>query len=228
MNFYWEPNPIILNYLERLCIEKNYKQIIELGPGQTPFKLANTYIDIHKWSDTIETICMDIDTDTYTSNYDFSYARHIFEDIQNPDFAFHQLTSHCKTGYIETPSPIIELCKGVEKLPNGDSTKYRGYVHHRYFVWTDIHTNTLHFLPKLPIVEHFVFSEAFEKQLNEDRNNPILWNNYYLWNDQYKPSIKMHKFTGMFNENEYIYFIEEAIKKLKENSLCFERILLQN
>ena len=60
--------------------------------------------------------------------------------------AFNEITRVCKTGYIETPSPLIEFSTNVD---SGDSP-YKGYIHHRYFVWSDIKTNTLYFLPKYP------------------------------------------------------------------------------
>jgi len=39
----------------------------------------------------------------------------VLEDIQNPNFAISEIFRVSQKGYIETPSPLIEITYGVEK-----------------------------------------------------------------------------------------------------------------
>ena len=80
----------------------------------------------------------------------------MLEDIQNPDFALNEITRVTKYGgYIETPSPLIEVTKNVDG--SGFSNSYCGYIHHRYIVWSNIQKNEIYFLPKYScILDHIL------------------------------------------------------------------------
>ena len=124
---------------------------------------------------------IDFDKIPFDDNYfDFCYARHIFEDIQNPQHAFSESIRTCKNGYIETPSPLIECLKKVDYSSRNKNINYCGYIHHRYIVWSDLETNTLYFLPKFPIIEFAIFKEDFYNKMVEIANSKdIFWNNYF-------------------------------------------------
>jgi hypothetical protein len=150
--------------------------------------------------------------------FDFGYARHIFEDINNPEFAFKEFTSKCESGYIETPSPLIELTRNVDA---GLDNNFRGYKHHRYIVYSDVKDNSLHFIPKFPIIEYLKFDPVFENKLKTIANRfPIYWNNYYTWNITSSNNINsnntkcvIHREQDMFYEiNYYINAIEKSIE----------------
>lgn len=202
VNFYWSPLNIITDKLiERY---KNCKKVLEIGPGTVPFPLSTNSIGINeKIKDYIE---VDIDTTIFPfkiHEFDFMYCRHVLEDIQNPDFAISEIFRTCKSGYIETPSPLIEITKGVDSGRNG--VDYCGYIHHRYIIWS--YKNTVYFLPKYPIIEYLIPN----KQLISIANNyPIYWNNYLLFSNPcsiviYKNGINMEIRT------DYINLINRAV-----------------
>lgn len=198
---YWAPISEILQLNIKICKDNNCEKIIELGPGSNPFSLSNYFIEhntnfINKLdsSKTIYNLNLNNSKLDVDENYfDFCYARHIFEDVQNPDFIFNNITKQCKLGYIETPSPLIECLRNVDAT----NQSYRGYIHHRYIVWTNNENNELHFLPKMPIIEYILINKDFENFMYEYANkNPLYWNNYYWWDkDNNKlPKIIMHEF----------------------------------
>jgi hypothetical protein len=158
MTTFWKPNKEIIEILVAYCKNNNYTKILEIGPGVTPFPLSSHSIDIDSTVKNSVSVDIDFEVIPFEDKYfDFCYARHIFEDIQNPQHAFAETTRICKNGYIETPSPLIECLRLVDAISRNCNVNYCGYIHHRYIVWTDIHTNTLYFLPKYPIIEYILF-----------------------------------------------------------------------
>ena len=124
---------------------------------------------------------------------DFVYSRHTLEDIQNPDFCMNEIIRISTSGYIETPSPLIEVTKGVDAPDK--SIHYAGYIHHRYIIWSNIEKCEIYFLPKY----NFIIDNYFEpnrdtkiKYYNIINNNPIYWNNYFIWKDK-TPKVIMYK-----------------------------------
>lgn len=92
-----------------------------------------------------------------------------------------------KGGYIETPSPLIEITKGVDDF--NKSKNYAGYIHHRYIVWSDIEKNEIYFLPKYNSVLDNYMSLNIPSEIYKD---PFYWNNYFIWNNS-TPTVKMYK-----------------------------------
>ena len=136
--WYWFPNTLINKIIENYCLTNKFKTNLEIGPGFAPFTCATHFIGSNeKISNYIE---IDIDYQTFpfeTNFFDFIYCRHVMEDIQNPDFALKEMFRVSKYGgYIETPSPLIEITKDVDGNPF--SNLYCGYIHHRYIVWSSI------------------------------------------------------------------------------------------
>lgn len=90
--------------------------------------------------------------------FDFLYTRHFLEDIEKPQFAIHEIFRCSKTGYIETPSPIIEIMKGVDAPDT--CNLYCGYSHHHSIIWGDMSKNTIYILPKKKhLLENIIYDE---------------------------------------------------------------------
>lgn len=98
-HFHYGYNVDIMKALEQKC--SGLTPILEIGPGTRPFELATHRVDngstpIH---DRMTTITMDIDTDRFVETdgfYKFGYCRHVFEDIQNPDFCVQRINTGCQ------------------------------------------------------------------------------------------------------------------------------------
>lgn len=218
-NWHWSINPIIKNFI--LEQTKQYNKVYDIGPGENPLETATHYIDKYThWNsmNNIKVIEKDIDTDKFEESYksvDFIYARHILEDIQNPDFAINEFERIAKNGYIETQSPLAEITRGIDGTSITGNNNHRGYIHHRYIIWVEAETNTLCFIPKYSIIETIDIDKTFQKKVINILNNyPIYWNTYYMW-DESKP-IKI-RFIKLVSETfkEYVRILMEAI----ENSI---------
>ena len=110
--------------------------------------------------------------------FDFIYCRHVVEDILYPFKFFPEMSRVGKAGYIETPSVLAELCRGID----AGSPPWRGYHHHHGFVWND--NGTLKLLKKYPIIEYTEFDDATIEAFL--RNNPKQWDAYLLWKNAIK------------------------------------------
>ena len=223
-NTFWYRNETIVEKLANMCQIKKFTKILENGPGNTPFPLSTHYIDLNSKLENVMNIDVDFDKIPFEDNYfDFCYARHIFEDIQNPQHAFSETIRTCKNGYIETPSPLIECLKKVDCISRNQDINYCGYIHHRYIVWSDLKTNILYFLPKFPIIEFAKFDKDFYNNMVDTANSKdIYWNNYYTWNEKNKPNIVVYKHGINFDiKNDYPKLLIEAINKSIEYTNYF-------
>jgi len=232
-NFYWGPNELVIKMIEQLCSSNKYKKILEIGPGITPFNLATDFIGSNEIIKNYIDIDIDKDKIPYDiNNFDFIYCRHVLEDIQNPDFALSEIFRVSKFGgYMETPSPLIEITKNVDS--NSLSDMYCGYIHHRYIVWSNIQKNEIYFLPKYScILDHILtFTEKTKGYLyNLINNYPVYWNNYFLFGVK-KPTIIMYKNRVNFNcttqsniVEEYTQLVTRAINESIENTNYFIKI----
>ena len=91
---------------------------------------------------------------------------------------------------------VIEMMKGVDS----GNVNYKGYIHHRYIVWSDKDSNTLYFLPKLPIIEYIVFKGNLSEQMHYMANTkPLLWNNYYIWDENMTPNIIVYGYNSDYD-----------------------------
>lgn len=205
-NLYYFPIKKILNILVNLCKHYNLSNILEIGPGIVPFPLANLFIGKNEKVNYY--IDLDLDTEKlpfHDNHFDFVYCRHVLEDIQNPDFLLNEILRTSKNGYFETPSPLVELTKGIDtELVN--SMHYIGYMHHRYIIWTDIEENTIYILPKYGFLENLLkFNEEYQQQIYNILNNyPVYWNTYYIWTSTTnKPKIVMYKNGVNINTNSH-------------------------
>ncbi len=154
-NRFWKPNDNVNESIKKYCNSNAFSNILEIGPGDCHFPLATKFIG---YNETIKDyINIDIDVEKLPfedKSIDFIYSRHTLEDIQNPDFAMKEIIRVANSGYIETPSPMVEITKGVDF--SSISTNYSGYIHHRYIVWSNIEKCEIHFLPKYnAIIDNF-------------------------------------------------------------------------
>lgn len=209
INRYWKPNQIVINSIKQFCETKQYKLILEIGPGFVPFVLATHFIGTNENIINYSDIDIDNHKFPYTvDQFDFVYCRHVLEDIQNPDFALKEITRVTKYGgYIETPSPLIEVTKNVDSTHF--SNLYCGYIHHRYIVWSNIQKNEIYFLPKYSCILDNISN--FHTNITYDiiNNFPIYWNNYFIF--ETPPKVIMFKNGVNFNINQNGNFIEEYI-----------------
>jgi hypothetical protein len=213
--YFWPPNPLIndalLKYINK---HRLVGHIIDVGSGlgHNIFPKATHILGLDNKASLngISQISIDLDFDKFifSNNYfDFLYCRHTLEDLQNPQNAFAEIVRVAKHGYIETPSPLIEITRGADK------GNYRGYIHHRYFVWSDLKTNTLYFLPKYPIVDQMSIIDNIVRKHNHILNNfPVYWNNYYMWDETSSPNIVVYRNEVNFDiTKDYINILNSAI-----------------
>ena len=223
INHYWLPIQPIIDKLINLCSHLSLSNIIEIGPGITPFPIANTFIGFNESIKNF--INIDIDTQILPFNnlhFDFLYCRHTIEDIQNPNFALSEMFRIASNGYIETPSPIIEITKGVDS--STFNQLYGGYRHHRYIIWSNIKNNHIYILPKYScIIDHLIHSN--NPDVIKLIENPIYWNNYFIWNNNILPTITNYKVGVNINPNtfveDYISIIYNAINDSISNTNYF-------
>ncbi len=219
---HWKPNQTVIDKLVTHCKDNNYKSIVEIGPGTVPFPLACKFVGYNE--NISDYISVDIDTTKLPFNdsqFEFLYCRHTLEDIQNPDFALSEFIRVSVNGYIETPSPLVEITKGVDINFYGDtypdsniySVAYSGYIHHRYIVWSDIDKNTIYFLPKYSCIIDTIDiydNETRQKIFYLLNNYPVYWNNYCLYNKDTK--IVMYKNgVNMTVPVDYIRLLKSAV-----------------
>lgn len=189
---HWAPIPAVVNWLtNRLSPQAS---VLEIGPGHAPFYRANMYVDFAPYP--IEgvppekLIKCDLANEPLPfedKSFDFIYCRQTLEDMWNPFPLCREMERVGKAGYIETPSPIAELCRGVD----GGCPPYRGYYHHRFVIWVD--GDELNFVSKYPIIEYLDTQELEAKWLEPKlREAPQYWNTFYLWEDRIRATHIQH------------------------------------
>jgi hypothetical protein len=181
---------IVADVASKAAGQASSPRVLEIGPGGDPFPAATEFVDWQVWPSlagrTVHTL--DINQDPLPiddKSIDFAYCRHTLEDLYNPVWVCREMNRVARGGYIETPSPMAELVRGVE--PN--NPPWRGYIHHRYFVWDD--DGVLTFLAKPPMLEHLEFTGEGEliKLLNA---GPLHWNTYFFWEGELRFRMLQH------------------------------------
>lgn len=173
---YWAPVPEVLAFLKGRYAGG---RVLDVGPGHSPLPWATDSVDFVDVPGAVNQVKCDLTQDPLPfpdKSFDFVYCRHLLEDSWNPFPICAELSRVGRAGYIETPSPIAELCRGVD----GSSPPYRGYHHHRFFVWSV--GGELMFMTKYPLVEYM--SVPDEKYAALLRQGAKYWNTYYLWEDE--------------------------------------------
>lgn len=191
---HWAPVPEIVNHLAE---KYKGKRVLEIGPGDARFPAATHFVDFRDLPGIPpeQLVKLDVNREhfpvSWCGYFDFVYCRHLVEDMWNPFWLLGQMSYVGKAGYIETPSPLCEFTRGVD----GKSPAYRGYNHHRWFIWD--HDDRLNFITKFPLVEYLSFAdESVTEQLL--RSSPRYWNTYFLWEGDIKFShLQCHLDFGM-------------------------------
>lgn len=168
---YWGPNPKMLEKVLRHVTDG--MRVLEIGPGSVPFSRATHFVDRVPGENTV--VC-DLCRDRLPfadKEFDFVYCRHVLEDLYNPFLACDEMSRVAKAGYIETPSPLSEVCRGID----GYSPAWRGYIHHRYVVW--VNGGQLCFIAKYPLIEYLTLNDV--EIANILRRDAFLWNSCYFW-----------------------------------------------
>lgn len=222
---YWGSNKSVLSIIENKCSVNQYANVLEIGPGVKPFKCATHFIGMNEKLSEYVSVDIDKDTFPFEDNYfDFIYCRHVMEDIQNPDFAISEMIRTAQHGgYIETPSPMIEITKNVDAFDFSHLSC--GYIHHRYIVWSNIQKNEIYFLPKYSFIldQLMKLSDTSAQLINHLINNyPVYWNNYFVFNSQYKPTVIMYKQGIHFSmPGGYIELVVRSVKESIANTTYF-------
>jgi SAM-dependent methyltransferase len=210
---HWLAWDTMLRYVEQIA--GTIGLVVEIGPGSHPFAPAHEFVD---WGLDDATKgktlhILDINSESLPfadKSVDFIYCRHTLEDIHDPFWACQEMSRVAKAGYIETPSPLAELCRGVD----GGRMRWRGYHHHRYFAWND--NGVLTFLPKYPIIEYILFADLEHEIVTRLNEGPLHWNTYYFWNDAVRLRSLCHERDFLVTET-YSHFIVEGVTRTLEH-----------
>jgi hypothetical protein len=220
------PNAAVKAYLENLFRQNSFDSIIEVGPGGPDryFEHASAFVDQNPaflsamTGRTVHNVDIEQEKVPAEDNsYDFVYCRHVMEDLNDIVGGFKEVTRLAKFGYIETPSPMIELFKLGSPSSQLNFLEDVGFMHHRYLTWTDHRTNTLFAIPKYPRVNavyRHVDSIVFEKTLQLITESHIYFNNYYMWNKSDSsrlPRIVLLKHERDFDLRDAISYFQRII-----------------
>ena len=151
---FWLPREEVVVWLTSI-IPVDAK-VLDIGSGTAPFRRADMFVDWTKPSDIPDHKFQACDIHRNRlpfddKTFDFVYCRHVLEDLYNPFLIVAEMSRVAKAGYIETPSPLAEVCRGID----GNSPPWRGYHHHRFLIWK--RDGILFFLTKYPIHRIFRF-----------------------------------------------------------------------
>lgn len=223
---YWGPIVETYKYIGK-HITKDMK-VLELGPGVKPFPYATHFCG---WSDSereklpnYKVVNFSKDRFPYEDKeFDFVYARHVLEDLYNPFHCMDEMSRIARCGYIECPSPIVEMHYDAESYTEKSTDKMRGYRHHYYFVWNN---GPLNFLHKFPCIEHIKLTD--ENFVRELLKNPINWNTYFIWKDKinYKNHEHPQDYDYPAGEGYMDLIIKSILTTQKVNEL-FEKEFLK-
>lgn len=178
---FWAPDQSVIDAIcEKVPADA---KVLEIGPGLAPFPRANVSVDLKDFGK-VPTDRADLNDTPLPygdKEFDFVYARHVLEDMYNPFFLCREMSRVAKAGYIETPSPMAEFCRGVD----GGSPQWRGYHHHRYIIWPK--GDVLHFLGKFPCIEYIGIkpAEEWEYMVALSKGSDA-WNTRFYWEGEIK------------------------------------------
>jgi hypothetical protein len=200
LQHHWAPYSPMVEAVAALAATKG--TVLEIGPGETPFSGASVFVDWQHWPGLQgrTTHVLDINQDRLPfadQSVDFVYCRHTLEDIYNPFAVCREMARVGRAGYIETPSPIAECCRGVD----GGTPSWRGYHHHRYVIWVE--NGTLMFVPKYPMIEYLDFGTAEAQMVGVLNSHPMFWNTYFFWDGALPYLVRQHD-QGFHIQPDYL------------------------
>ena len=210
-------------------VDAGWTRVLEIGPGFHPFPKANILVEKPVRDRSIDYATRDragrgraihyLDVNSEPLPFaddeiDFVYCRHVVEDVANPGHLLREMSRVAKRGYVETPTPMIEWARHID-LP-GKPCPWRGYAHHRHFVWAD--DDGLVIVPKYPLVEHMDFGPMEETITAILATGPIAWHTRHLWEGSIRFRMMEHE-DGFRLGSEY----ERLIAATFEDSLRIEQ-----
>jgi hypothetical protein len=213
---FWQPRTDIQDWLTRTIPAD--ASVLDVGPGTAPFPRADLSVDWRKPDAVAESKFRQVDIQKdrlpfEDKSFDFVYCRHVLEDLHDPFSVCAEMSRVGKAGYIETPSPLAEVCSGID----GNSPPWRGYHHHRFVIWTS--DDTLCFLSKYPVIEYARIDEdAVAASLRE---GPRLWNTHFVWRDRINFRFFQHEVDYWITQG-YSQMLGRAIQECRASSATFE------
>jgi hypothetical protein len=210
---YWAPVQQVVDYISNKVIQPN-DWVLEIGPGHAPFKRANVSVDFVDVPGVQNLIKCDVANEPLPfqdKEFDFVYCRHTLEDMYNPFPLIKEMSRVAKRGYIEVPSPMAEIGRGVD----GGSPPFRGYHHHRWVGW--VFGREFRMVSKYAYIEYCRFDEAtIDALLKQER----YWNSFYLWEGE----IVVNHIQSPLNfsiPRDYVKVLSDAVERSKENTDLF-------
>lgn len=200
---FWAPYRRAVEYAEQLAmnaIDDGKGLVVELGPGNRPFSLATDFVgrdptqSRNGYAGTFHQINLSNEELPWDDDeVSFLYARHTIEDLDDPDWCLSEIQRVAKAGYIETPSPIVECCKGVdaELAKNGKRPPWRGYNHHRSICWDS--AGEFSVVGKFPMLEYIDLGAGEETLADLLNTGPLHWNTYFAWTGKLRYRIYRHE-----------------------------------
>jgi hypothetical protein len=219
---FWLPREEVVVWLTSI-IPVDAK-VLDIGPGTAPFRRADMFVDWTKPSDIPDHKFQACDIHRNRlpfddKTFDFVYCRHVLEDLYNPFLIVAEMSRVAKAGYIETPSPLAEICRGID----GNSPPWRGYHHHRFLIWN--RDGILFFLTKYPIIEYLDFADEATAIVGRLRDNPRYWNSHFLWRDQIEVRYLQHE-ADYAIAKDYTAVVSAAIKEGLEGAEEFTKTMV--
>jgi hypothetical protein len=204
---YWTPAPQVVSWVASQIPEG--ARVLEIGPGAQPFPRADHFVDWRDWGhvprNRLSIADLQKDRLPFTDKeFDFVYCRHVLEDMVYPFPLCDEMSRIAKAGYIETPSPLAEMCRGID----GGSPPWRGYIHHRFLVWPE--KGELRFLAKYPVIEFIDLGDEEPRIAEALRRAPHLWNSYFLWQGEIRWRFLQHHAEYMIT-TEYAATVAAAL-----------------
>lgn len=143
-----------------------------------------------------------------TQEADFVFCRHTLEDMADPTHLLREIKRVAKAGYIEIPSPIAEVTRGVDAIGG-----HRGYYHHR---WLGLGSgSSLILCAKYPVIER--------QQLKDYRDvlqvGPWGWNTHCLFDEKSPLTFKVWQHgsgldLSQFDRDGYQWSYRDSVQRL--------------
>ena len=128
---------------------------------QREWKPESVMISLQNWI--VQDVC-DRKPWPFPDNFfDFVICSHILEDIRDPVWVCEEMSRVGKAGYVEVPSFLLELTRGMN--PSIRGRKWVGYLHHRWLVWVENGTVNFRYKPHfLHCSRRFHFPPRYAKK----------------------------------------------------------------
>lgn len=204
---HWKLIPEVLESVTALCESLNPKLVLDIGGGDRGVRFGPAHHTVG-WEGDIK---LDLSCDRLPfedGSVNFVYCRHTIEDLAQPKHLLSEIKRIALNGYIETPSPMAELTRGVDAYGT-----HLGYLHHRWVCWTE--QERLMVLAKYPIIERLPVPDSWER-LSEPHN----WNTYHVFRGGLEFEVLEHgagfdlaKYDERDLPVEYLQLLERAVKR---------------